>query len=72
MPSTGHSSTKQTEWEVTVITRAYTCFSTSKLVISFLCFIVGLIEDGMAAMSWIRTRISNAPVFIWGHSLGSG
>lgn len=32
----------------------------------------GLIEDGMAAMRWIRTRISNAPVFIWGHSLGSG
>ncbi|XP_068729950.1 lysophosphatidylserine lipase ABHD12-like [Montipora capricornis] len=32
----------------------------------------GVIEDGLTAMKWIRSHSSNAPVYIWGHSLGSG
>ncbi|RMX46809.1 hypothetical protein pdam_00024066 [Pocillopora damicornis] len=32
----------------------------------------GLIEDGLAAWKWIRSQSPEAPLYIWGHSLGSG
>jgi len=32
----------------------------------------GLIQDGVAAMNWIRSQSPDVPVYIWGHSLGSG
>ncbi|XP_031562272.1 lysophosphatidylserine lipase ABHD12-like isoform X2 [Actinia tenebrosa] len=31
----------------------------------------GLIEDGLATWDWVKSRSADAPVFIWGHSLGS-
>ena len=32
----------------------------------------GLCEDSLAAFSWIKQHSANSPVYIWGHSLGSG
>ncbi|EDO48697.1 predicted protein, partial [Nematostella vectensis] len=32
----------------------------------------GLIEDGLTVWKWIKRRSKKAPVYIWGHSLGSG
>ena len=37
----------------------------------FFCFI-GLIQDGLSAWQWIRSQSPEAPLYIWGHSLGSG
>ncbi|KAJ7356075.1 Protein abhd12b [Desmophyllum pertusum] len=32
----------------------------------------GLIQDGMSAWRWVRSQSPEAPLYIWGHSLGSG
>lgn len=33
---------------------------------------LGLIQDGLSAWQWIRSQSPEAPLYIWGHSLGSG
>jgi len=33
---------------------------------------LGLIQDGLSAWKWIRSQSPEAPLYIWGHSLGSG
>ena len=32
----------------------------------------GLIDDGLVAWSWVKSKAGEAPMYIWGHSLGSG
>ncbi|XP_064622009.1 lysophosphatidylserine lipase ABHD12-like isoform X1 [Lineus longissimus] len=32
----------------------------------------GMVEDGYTMLKWIRKRSGKSPVFLWGHSLGSG
>jgi fermentation-respiration switch protein FrsA (DUF1100 family) len=32
----------------------------------------GMVEDGHTMFKWIKERSGKSPVFLWGHSLGSG
>ena len=52
------------------LTLIYYFNQTLKSLLITLC--TGLIEDGVATMKWIRSQSPNVPLYIWGHSLGSG
>ncbi|XP_034231132.1 lysophosphatidylserine lipase ABHD12 isoform X2 [Thrips palmi] len=32
----------------------------------------GLVADGMFMYKWLQKRVGNSPLFVWGHSLGTG
>lgn len=36
------------------------------------CYFPGLIEDSLTVFQWILANANNGPVYLWGHSLGSG
>jgi len=31
----------------------------------------GLVEDAVSVFRWLKSHTGNAPVYLWGHSLGS-
>jgi len=32
----------------------------------------GICEDGLALYHWIRQHSGSSPIYIWGHSMGTG
>ncbi|KAG8234457.1 hypothetical protein J437_LFUL011856 [Ladona fulva] len=32
----------------------------------------GVVEDGVFIYNWLKEKVKNAPLFVWGHSLGTG
>ena len=54
------------------VSRRALTLTTSISEVTLITLCTGLIQDGVATMQWIRSQSPYVPLYIWGHSLGSG